>query len=181
MEPYGDLLPVPWAGWGAWDQSGESVLASGVSLHLPPCACCPSGPGQPESLTGDPHQQWKAVRSLVLGRAPCRWTQAGWGGSSRGWTCVAKVWHLFSVQTQRLSHAVLLPGMTVHGSGHQWDGESAGFRARSPSSLTFFIPSLPCRLVSLCCCGPSRPLTHGPASEFLGHTLGFVSFPGQRD
>lgn len=37
MERYGDLLPVPWAGWGAWDQSGESVLASGVSLGLALC------------------------------------------------------------------------------------------------------------------------------------------------
>lgn len=50
---------------------------------------------------------------------------------------------------------------------------------RTGSLLTsVFIPSLPCQTASLCCRGPTRPLTQGLASEFLGHRLGFYVDPG---
>lgn len=55
--------------------------------------------------------------------------------------------------------------------------ESASFHAPGPLT-SVFIPSLPCQTASLCCHGPTRPLTQGLASEFLGNRLGFYVDPG---
>ena len=172
-------------------QSRGLVGGPGISLEnqsWPPVsvwACCPvpAAPLDRDSL----RLPWETPTNS--GKLPGAWSWAGPpvdgprqdGVGARGWTCVAKVWHLFSVQTQRLSRAVLLPCMMFTAP------EISGMRKAQasphgvPPRLYFSFPRFPARLVSLCCCGPSRPLTHGLASEFLGHKLGFVSFPEQRD
>ena len=82
------------------------------------------------------------------------------------------MWLPFSGQTQSLSLAVLLSGPEVHGSRGLWMGKCQLPYIQVPPFV--FIPWLPCQTASLCCRSPIRPLTEGLASEFLGHSLGFV-------
>lgn len=86
------------------------------------------------------------------------------------------MWLPFSGQAQSLSLAVLFPCLKFT-APEICGWESASFHAPGPLT-SVFIPSLPCQTASLCCHGPSRPLTQGLASEFLGHRLGFYVDPG---